>query len=216
MIKAVFFDFDGVITNSKPIHDASWRYAIKTVLNVTLETLPEDKMSGKAPRLIAHTLCELYNSEAKHEALLACKNGYLEAHLQHTEPIDGVAVFFQFLKDKGIPFGIASNASKYFVNRCLELWNLNVAVAYGYEDYDQPKPHPEPYIKLANFFNLTPQDYGSVLVFEDSGPGLNAALAANMQTVYIKSHCAVSPHTISATNYSYTSVLDALALFTKE
>jgi beta-phosphoglucomutase-like phosphatase (HAD superfamily) len=69
---------------------------------------------------------------------------------------------------------------------------------------------------LANFFNLTPQDYGSVLVFEDSGPGLNAALAANMQTVYIKSHCAVSPHTISATNYSYSSVLDALALFTKE
>ncbi|WP_296315681.1 HAD family hydrolase, partial [Winogradskyella sp. UBA3174] len=157
MIKAVFFDFDGVITDSKLIHDASWRYAVKTILNVTVDELPEHKMSGKAPKLIAQTLCELFDSEANHEGLLACKNGYLYNHLQNTEPIEGVATLFQLLKDKNIPFGIASNASKHFVIQCLKNWNLDVAVAFGYEDYDQPKPNPEPYLKLANFFNLKPE-----------------------------------------------------------
>jgi beta-phosphoglucomutase len=214
MIKAVFFDFDGVITDSKPIHDASWRYAVKTILNVTVDELPEHKMSGKAPKLIAQTLCELYDSEAKHQALLACKNEYLDNYLQNTEPIEGVATLFQLLKDRNIPFGIASNASKHFVIQCLKNWNLDVAVAYGYEDYDQPKPNPEPYLKLANFFNLKPEDYGSVLVFEDSETGLQAALAAEMRTVHIQSHCVVSEAVLGETDYSYAGVLEALELFT--
>ena len=209
MIKAVFFDFDGVITDSKPIHDASWCYAVKTIFNVTVNELPEHKMSGKAPLLIAQTLCELFKDEAKHEALLACKNDYLNNHLQDTKPFDGVAPLFKVLKDKNIPFGIASNASKHFVTQCLKNWNLDVAVTYGYEDYDNPKPNPEPYLKLANFFDLKPEDFNSILVFEDSETGLQAALSAEMQTVYIQSHCVVSEAILEEVDYGFASLLEA-------
>lgn len=212
MIKAVFFDFDGVLCNSKMAHDSAWLKAIETILKVKVEVLPSDKISGKAPKLIAKTLCDLYNQSSKHEDFLAFKNSYLNNNLGNIQPINGVEELFGLLKTKNIPFGVASNASKHFVTQCLKNWNLKVDVCYGYEDYVIPKPNPEPYLKLANFFEIDKQNYNDILVFEDSETGLLSALDAKMKVARIKSHCNVSTEILNSVHCSFNSVFEAISL----
>ncbi len=212
-IKAVLFDFDGVIANSKIVHDASWLYALNSVLNLNLKILPEVNTSGQSAQRISETLSGFYNKASEASTILKTKNTYLDQNLQNIEPLPGVSELFNYLQSKNIPYGIASNASKFYIKAWLSQWGFKVKVAYGYEDYKLPKPHPEPYIKLAEFLGVNTSDFNSVLVFEDSTPGLQAALGAGMQTAHIQSHCHVSSEILSQTNYKFKSLKDALQLF---
>lgn len=206
MVKAVFFDFDGVLSNSKKVHDASWLFAVKDILGLEITTLPSDKIAGKSPKLIASTLCKMYGTSEKTEALLDCKNKYLQKNINQIKPLNGVEKIFRLLKSKNIPFGIASNASKHYVKQSITNWNLDVVISYGYEDYTHPKPNPEPYLKLAAYFKILPEDYKNILVFEDSETGLSAALNAQMKTAYVKSHCSVSEEMQKSVDYIFENI----------
>ena len=213
MIKTVFFDFDGVLANSKAVHDSSWVYAIETILDEKHNPNLSLNFSGGSPELISKNICSKFNQDAKHNLILECKNNYLYKNLHNINPFPGVLEFCAFLKSKNISIGIASNASSHYIVKCIENWNLDIPVSYGYEDYKMAKPDPEAYLKLANYFNISPDSYKDILVFEDSETGLKSALAAGMKTAYIKSHCKVNQEIINNVDYSFKNVLESKLLF---
>jgi beta-phosphoglucomutase-like phosphatase (HAD superfamily) len=51
-----------------------------------------------------------------------------------------------------------------------------------FDDVKNPKPHPEPYKKITEYFNITPK---KTLVFEDSLSGLKSAKSAGMDVIII-------------------------------
>lgn len=212
-IKAVLFDFDGVICDSKKTHTNSWRHAIDEILNGEHSVFSEEELSGKSAELIAKTISARYNQIDRWEAVLKSKNTYISDHIDTMKPLIGVKEMFNLLSDKKIPFGIASNASKFYVQQCIANWGFEVSKCYGYEDYKFAKPNPEPYLKLAQHLGISIGDHHKVLVFEDSEPGLLAAIAAGMQSAHIKSHCLVSATTRDKTDYAFKSVYDAKDLF---
>ena len=210
MVKGILFDFDGVIAYSKHIHFASWQFAVTKVLDATVVITSSDIKSGASPIIISEVLCDKFGSRSQAEEILKVKNNYLTEHIDEVEHYNGVGKFFEYLKKRNIPYGIASNASSDFVKQCINFWEFEVPVIYGYEDYVNPKPNPEPYLKLANSLNINPADFKDVYIFEDSELGLQAALSSGMKSVYIKSHCVVSENIIGQTNYQFDSLFDAM------
>jgi beta-phosphoglucomutase len=187
MVKGVLFDFDGVIAYSKHIHFASWQFAVNEVLDATVVITSGDIKSGASPIIISEILCEKFGSHSQAEELLTVKNNYLTEHIDEVEHYNGVGKLFEYLKKRNIPYG----------------------------DYVNPKPNPEPYLKLANSLNIKPADFKDVYIFEDSELGLQAALNSGMKSVYIQSHCVVSENIISQTNYQFNSLFDAMGTIDK-
>ena len=53
----------------------------------------------------------------------------------------------------------------------------------GMENYQLPKPAPEPYFLLAEMLDIDPATYDTTFIFEDSKTGLRAAAATGMRVV---------------------------------
>tara|TARA_R110000868_G_scaffold411390_1_gene703444 strand:- start:16325 stop:17011 length:687 start_codon:yes stop_codon:yes gene_type:complete len=76
-----------------------------------------------------------------------------------------------------------------------------VADAIGFDAFDvvvagdqveEPKPHPEPYLRAAELLGVDPR---ACLAFEDSEPGVASAVAAGVATVAVPLHIPLPPST---------------------
>ena len=97
----------------------------------------------------------------------------------------GAREFLDFLRENGIPFGIATSNSVTLVNAVLS--------ALGVQDYFRTvvtacqvakgKPAPDIYLKAAADMETDPS---SCLVFEDVPAGIRAGKAAGMQVIAVQ------------------------------
>ena len=83
-----------------------------------------------------------------------------------------------------IPFAVVSGSTRESVTASLTALKLldkfNTLVCAG--DYQNNKPHPEPFLLAAKTLGIAPQD---CLVFEDSDMGIQSATAAGMASVKV-------------------------------
>ena len=97
---------------------------------------------------------------------------------------DATVELVKLLADNHIPIGIVTGAQRDDVLAVLqnsaagELFSVLIAE----EDVRNGKPHPEGFLTAAGLLNRQPAD---VLVFEDSVPGVRAALAAGMHCIAV-------------------------------
>jgi beta-phosphoglucomutase len=99
------------------------------------------------------------------------------------------AQLVKLLADKQIPVGIVTGAQRDDVLAVLDgsATGELVTVLIAEEDVSNGKPHPEGFLAAARMLDRTPSD---VLVFEDSVPGVRAAVAAGMHCIAV---CAAEP-----------------------
>jgi beta-phosphoglucomutase len=105
-------------------------------------------------------------------------------------PIGPAAVeLVKLLADNAIPVGIVTGAQRDDVLAVLESSPTGELVTFliAEEDVSNGKPHPEGFLAAARTLNRQPTD---VLVFEDSVPGVQAAVAAGMHCIAV---CATDP-----------------------
>lgn len=179
---AVLFDFDGVIVDSKATHRQAWRSAALEFWGTDPGTYPPE-LSGQSPRLIAAYFAKLNNDLLNTEAYMNLKTKHV---LNQTSPaplLPGAREMFDFLYKKNIPFGIASNAPQSFVASTIERHGLTAPIMLGMENYQHPKPDPEPYFLLADMLDVSPHNYDTTFIFEDSKTGLQAAATTGMRVV---------------------------------
>lgn len=184
MVPGVLFDFDGVVVDSLSLHMRAWDHICKDLLFVPLELELRESIIGCATREIARIL--LARSEVKNldvAEVVRRKNEWLRGHAHEIPILPGAREMMQELAERGIPFGIASNASRPYLLETVKRFDLKVPIVLGLEDYNQPKPAPEPYLKLAKMLNIGFMLHERVLVFEDSTHGLKAAVQARMHPV---------------------------------
>jgi len=208
---AVLFDFDGVIVDSKEVHHKAWAEAFKMLFPTEISPFPT-ALLGKTPFQIAEYFClqggdvsrtsELYNLKDK-----ILKQGDLLANLH-----SGVKSLLSFLKQSGIPYGIASNATRGYLKKNIEGLDIDVDVYTGFEDYAEPKPAPEPYEKLAQKLGIEEKYFSKVWVFEDSIPGLSAAIKANMFAVGVETQHSSDELRKVGTDWTVNGLNEALAV----
>jgi len=194
MLRAVIFDFDGVITDSEILHFRAFNAVLaprgfelskheyyKDYLGMT------DKDCFKA--LIGDG--RLRAQEAEIPALIQQKTQVFE-QLARTEGkiIEGVREFLDLLAKAQVPIAICSGALRPEIELILQEGGLRDCfdVIVSAEEVHRGKPDPEGFLLALQKLNevwpdpIAPE---SCIVVEDSHWGLKAAQAAGMRTIAV-------------------------------
>jgi beta-phosphoglucomutase len=193
VIRAVVFDFDGVIANSEPLHFRAFR----DVLGEHGITLSErdyyDRYLGfddvGAFKAVADDSGVAIDS-GELAAMVSRKAVVLEA-LEHGSSVlfAGARQAIQRMADNG-PIAIASGARRAEIIRVLEHEGLTplFPVVVGAEDTPKSKPAPDPYLLAVSQLARTidrPLPAAECVAVEDSRWGLESARAAGLMTVAV-------------------------------
>ena len=211
---AVLFDFDGVVVDSFDAHYGAWKQAFQNLFNQDILPFPEETHAGRAPIEIAAYFCEAIGKPQEAHALFEAKGTLL--HKGNTPPklLPGVQELTRILKSKGIPYGIASNATKEFIANSIKQLEIDYPIFFGVEDYKLPKPNPEPYQMLAKKLGITESNFHKVIVFEDSITGITAVKNAEMIPIGIRTQHQDSVLKEAGCFKSFPTLLEAKTLFT--
>ncbi len=213
-MRAVLFDFDGVVVDSTPLHLRGWEHAYLEMFQVTLEPEVLAELVGRSTSAIGRILAERSGFPMAKAELVRRKTIYIASHIDSIQPIKGIDVFLKDLRKKNIPYGIVSNAPREFILNTLKHLKLDFPFVLGLENYQRPKPDAEPYMKGAQKIGSIPfQDHRSIFVFEDSTHGLEAAIAAHMTPIGICSQHPPSILTAAGAIQCFQDMEEALSLF---
>ncbi|MHC4858067.1 MAG: HAD family hydrolase [Planctomycetota bacterium] len=188
MLKAVIFDFDGVIADSEALHYK----ALNTVFNRYGVDVPKDlhwqKYLGYSDRENIEAVSVDYSmgmDDTKIQTLI-----FDELVAEGAIIIDGVAEFIQRLIDSGICRAICSGALRSDIDLMLGGTDFKDAfeVIVTADDVKHGKPDPEGYLqalKKLNGNDKSPIEASQCIVIEDSHWGLEAASAAGMNPIAV-------------------------------
>ncbi|MBC7660166.1 MAG: HAD family phosphatase [Chitinophagaceae bacterium] len=180
LFKAALFDFDGVIVHSTPIHLDGWAHAYRALFQREIDVDLLQTLVGQSTVEIGTLLAKQSGKPEARSELTRHKAKYVLENLASIPLIPGVGEFIIRLTAARIPYGIASNAPRAFLESALTRHQLPHAFYLGLEDYAHPKPHPEPYLKGAKKLSWDEHSHHEIAVFEDSVHGVQSALKAEM------------------------------------
>ena len=197
MIKAVIFDFDGVIVDSEPLHLRAFQ---RTVETLGLKLSPTDYYSRYLAcddkSFFKRFLEDRGKQETEREiARLVEEKGvcFEEMIGESIRIFPGVVEFLEAIRGK-FHVAIGSGALTGEINLILKRKGLSEFFGFviGADYTENPKPSPEVYLKCLERLK---RDYDSTIeaaqcvVFEDSPHGVLAAKRAGMRCVGIANSC---------------------------
>jgi HAD superfamily hydrolase (TIGR01509 family) len=194
LIKAVFWDVDGTLIDSEDLHqqiflDLCSEYG----LSITSE---------QARQLRATTFEHKWDFFQNRGGWRIDQadwrkkyNQLYQKSVRRTNERPNVTDTVRCLHKTGTPQACVSNGDREVVEINLALLGLthcfDFVVANG--DYNQGKPHPEPYARACAKLNLKPDN---CLAVEDSSVGLESALRAGLITAFWPKDAGDSPTTL--------------------
>jgi beta-phosphoglucomutase len=199
MLKAVIFDFDGVVADSEFLHYKTFNGAISGY-NISI-----DKDEYYATYLgysdsdcidaISENFKLNLTPEQKSEIMDAKEKLFDELAANENFIIDGVAEFVSMLKASGIRMAICSGSLRAEIEMMLGMSDFADAfeLIVGADDVVKGKPDPEPYLLALSRLqhgqkktaHTTELKACECVVIEDSHWGLESATAAGMNTIAV-------------------------------
>ena len=182
---ALIFDMDGVLVNSNPVHRQAWvRFNLLYGLQTSGAML--EWMYGKRNDDIIR---DFFGDGLTPQEVVA--RGAAKENL-YREMIDGrieeilVPGLRRFLdRHAGNPLAVASNAEPENVHFVIDRARLGgyFRVVLDGHQVSRPKPDPEIYLRAAELLGVAAPN---CLVFEDSHSGVDAARAAGMRVIGLR------------------------------
>lgn len=193
MLRAVIFDFDGVVADSEPLHFKAFNLALERLgVCISKEKYYSDYLgfSDKDCVRAVDKDNALGMRSADFDDLIERKGVFFD-ELVNSESsiIDGVAEFVGMLKQNSIRIAICSGALRDEIKMMLSMSGFADAFEFivAADDVDKGKPDPEGYLMALGKLNATGDDAqitaDECIVVEDSHWGLEAAGAAKMRRI---------------------------------
>jgi len=194
MLKAVIFDFDGVITDSEILHLRAFnRVLAQYGIEITTKDYYKEYLGltdVDCFKLLIHQ--GLLEAEQQQIENLVKQKNLIFEEMAKTEGqiIEGIRDFLQMLKENNVPMAICSGAVRAEIELILEQAQLRhfFAVIVSAEQVRKGKPHPEGFLLTLQELNINVTDPilpNQCIAIEDSHWGLEAAKAAEMHTVAV-------------------------------
>lgn len=186
-IKALIFDFDGLILETEMPVFSAWRECYEHHgHDLDLEIYaacvgsdaacfdPVSDLEARHPEKIDWTHWDQKRRESIQELL------------NNRSPLPGVIERLKEAADRNIPCVVASSSPRSWVDPHLDKLDLkhHFKSTHCLDDVTKPKPDPELFLLAASTLGVKPHE---AIVFEDSLNGLNAAMDAGMPCVVIPS-----------------------------
>jgi HAD superfamily hydrolase (TIGR01509 family) len=177
MNKLIIFDLDGVLIDSKEIHFNALNLALSEFDSSFIITRDEQNSTfeGLTTRSKLDILTKTKNlPEELHHYVWKLKQAYSAALFTSVSADQELINLFKFIRSSGIKIAVASNSIRETLDSCLRSLGLLDLIDYSLsnEDVTFPKPNPEIYNRVMEYFKATPL---TTVIFEDSPIGLTAA-----------------------------------------
>jgi len=189
MIKLVIFDLDGVLIDACEIHRIALNSALKEVCNYEIPMNEHySKYNGLPTKIKLKKLFE--NGIITKDKIEKIENLKQKKTLEFInkdihkdkEKVD----MMEKLKNKNIMISCYTNSIRNTAEVMLQnsgIFNF-LDILITNEEVKNPKPDPEGYLKILDFFNLEPKNS---LIVEDSEVGIEAAKASGCNYIPVKS-----------------------------
>jgi beta-phosphoglucomutase len=201
-MRAVLFDFDGVLVNSEPLHYRALRECLRPEgIDINEDEYARSYLAYDDAEAIRVALEKHgHPFDGTRVRRVAERKAALFDELLGSVPFfPGAAELVQELA-REVPLAIASGALHREIERILTAGGLRQAFTaiVAADDVTRGKPHPEPYLTAMSA--VAPQApglaAGECLVVEDSMPGIAAGRAAGMKVLAVAS--SYSPERLTA------------------
>ncbi|POA50811.1 MULTISPECIES: HAD family hydrolase [unclassified Pseudomonas] len=181
MLNALLFDLDGTLTDTDALH----LLALQQLL------LEEEQRVFSHAQFMAHVsgqananMCRYLfpeRSVAEHEAFAERKEQRFRQLSPQLTPIPGLLRLLDFAEQQGIGTCVVTNAPRANAEHMLQALGLSqrLPIVLVAEELPRAKPDPLPYLRGLQALDATA---GQALAFEDSVPGLKAAVGAGICT----------------------------------
>ncbi len=190
MLRAVIFDWDGVVVDSSRHHERSW----EIIAGRHGLPLPPDHFKrgfGKKNNIIIPDLGWAHEPDAVN-ALAREKEEIYRALVreQGIEPLPGIRELLASLNAEGIPCAIGSSTERANLDALLDLMDVRrfySAIVSG-EEVEHGKPDPSIFLLAAQRLGVAPS---GCVVIEDAHVGIEAAHRAGMRVAAVATTHAV-------------------------
>lgn len=188
-IKAIIFDLDGVLVDSKELHYDALNLALKSINEKYVISRKEqaDIFEGMTTRSKLDILSHTKGLPRElHQYIWNLKQQYSAAIFRDLPQDKELVNLFKYISDQGIVIGVASNSIRETLDSCIHtlgIWEY-IDVALSNEDVNNPKPNPEIYNRCMLMLGSVPT---STIVFEDSIIGIQAAQQSGAFVVEVES-----------------------------
>ncbi|MCX6777189.1 MAG: HAD family phosphatase [Candidatus Micrarchaeota archaeon] len=183
MIKAIIFDFDGVVAHSEPLHRKSFNMTLKQ-LGITIpRKLYWEKYVGLGSLSIMEDIFRTHGIRRSARFWVGKRMKVFRELVKRegVRPVKGFMKFNRLLDKIGMKKIIASGGYRKNVLVMLKYLKLDREFQFiSREDVKKRKPDPEALLLAAKRLGVKPSE---CLVFEDSPYGIEAARRAGMKCV---------------------------------
>ena len=179
---AVAFDLDGTLIDTESILIEAQRQTLATFgINDLAPDHPRTFGMGMEPGV--GQLSEFYGLDYT-ETLEVFRPHWTRLSATELTPMPGARALLMRLKSDGVRMALVTSADSVHAQNALKALDAPGAFdcVVDAEAVSRLKPSPEPYLKAAECLGVSPQD---MLAIEDSGSGVESALAAGMTCVAV-------------------------------
>ena len=185
--KAVIFDWDGTLADSKKVIVESFQKALSDIGCVVDDDFLERRIGIGTRLMIIDSLKEnkIEYTDQFIEQLIGRKLEHQVNISKNVSLFDGVVELLEALQGR-IRIALATMSNREVIDKLLDEKGLTkyFEVVISADDVKNPKPNPEVFLTCAKKLNIDPKD---CVVVEDSLFGVEAAKKAGMKCIAIPS-----------------------------
>lgn len=177
-LKGIFFDFDGTIADTDPVHLQMYK-EILAPLGIEVDELffRQNIAGGSNKEILKRFFPDITDEEAEKRS--EEKEESFRYRVTELQVNPGLYEILQWIAQNLLKLALVTNAPKRNIDYLLPLLKLEKTfkVQITGEDCERGKPYPDPYLLALKQTDLRAE---SVIVFEDSKTGIRSAKEAGI------------------------------------